>query len=334
MSQISVVVPVYNVEKFIERCINSILNQIFQDYDLILVDDGSTDTSGVLCDKYADIDNRIHVIHQLNGGLSFARNVGIGWALRYSNSEWITFVDSDDWIHPEFLSQLYYGTQKYNVGISVCCHKIVKEYECIDYSNNTDVELISVEDFYSMYKSNINIITAWGKLYHKEYFEDIRYPVGKINEDIFTTHKVLVKSEKIALVNSELYYYFMSSDSIMRRKWNCKRFDEIEGYEELITYMDKNNYPIAKIRAVESYYWSLQRQIKEIKQSDDKEIKKYEKIIRDKLRKAIQEYKDVAAVSLKERTWILDAAYPRTMQIYWIIRAVINKIKKVFLHML
>ena len=107
MSKISIIVPVYNVESYLARCINSILAQTFQDFDLILVDDGSPDRSGHICDEYAAHESRIHVIHQKNGGLSVARNTGIEWAFEKSNSRWISFIDSDDWIHPKYLEVLY-----------------------------------------------------------------------------------------------------------------------------------------------------------------------------------------------------------------------------------
>ena len=106
MPKISVIVPVYKVEKYLRRCIDSILNQTFNDFDLILVDDGSPDSCGDICEKYEKTDNRITVIHRENGGLSAARNSGIKWALKNSDSEWITFVDSDDWLHPDYLKIL------------------------------------------------------------------------------------------------------------------------------------------------------------------------------------------------------------------------------------
>ena len=120
MKIISVIVPVYKVEKFIHRCIYSILAQTFKDFELILVDDGSPDNCGKICDEYALKDNRIHVIHKENGGLSDARNAGIDWAFANSNSEWITFIDSDDWIHPKYLEALYNAVKKSGCEISIC----------------------------------------------------------------------------------------------------------------------------------------------------------------------------------------------------------------------
>ena len=107
MPVISVIVPVYNVEKYLHRCVDSILAQTFTDFELILVDDGSPDNCGKICDEYAEKDSRIHVIHKVNGGLSDARNAGLDWAFANSNSEWVTFIDSDDWVDKYYLEYLY-----------------------------------------------------------------------------------------------------------------------------------------------------------------------------------------------------------------------------------
>jgi len=120
MANISVIVPVYKVEAFLSRCVESILAQTYRDFELILVDDGSPDGCGVLCDGYARRDSRVHVIHQENGGLSAARNTGIDWVFANSVSRWIAFVDSDDWVHPDFLKVLYETAEKTACKLSVC----------------------------------------------------------------------------------------------------------------------------------------------------------------------------------------------------------------------
>ena len=117
---ISVIVPVYKVEKYIHRCVDSILTQTFTDFELILVDDGSPDNCGIICDEYALKDNRIHVIHKENGGLSDARNAGIDWAFENSNSEWLTFIDSDDWVHPKYFEAMVRAAQIYRTEIAIC----------------------------------------------------------------------------------------------------------------------------------------------------------------------------------------------------------------------
>ena len=120
MAAISVIVPIYKVEAFLHRCVDSILAQTFADFDLVLVDDGSPDSCGDICEEYARKDGRIHVIHQKNGGLSAARNTGIDWAQANSGSQWLAFVDSDDWVHPDFLLRLYTMVQETGCLLSAC----------------------------------------------------------------------------------------------------------------------------------------------------------------------------------------------------------------------
>ena len=122
MSIISVIIPIYNNEKYIQRCLDSILKQTFFNYDLILVDDGSSDNSGSICEEYAQKDKRIQVIHQENNGLSAARNSGLEWMYANSKCEWVSFVDSDDWIHPRYLEALLHAVNSKNVKISACSH--------------------------------------------------------------------------------------------------------------------------------------------------------------------------------------------------------------------
>lgn len=127
MAKISIIVPVYKVENYIRRCVDSILAQTFTDFELILVDDGSPDNCGKICEEYAKKDERIVVIHKENGGLSDARNAGIDWSLKTSNSRWITFIDSDDWIHPNYLEFLYRAAKNTNCKISICGYNEIRE---------------------------------------------------------------------------------------------------------------------------------------------------------------------------------------------------------------
>ena len=128
MAEISVIVPVYKVEPYLRRCVDSILAQTFSDIEVILVDDGSPDGCPAICDEYARLDKRVKVIHQKNGGLSAARNAGLDWVFANSDSQWISFVDSDDWVHPQFLEYLYRAIVDYNVKISVCSAKKADKY--------------------------------------------------------------------------------------------------------------------------------------------------------------------------------------------------------------
>ena len=234
MPQISVIVPVYNVEPYLRRCVDSILAQTFADFELILVDDGSPDNCGAICDEYAEQDERIHVIHQPNGGLSAARNAGIDWAFANSESKWLAFVDSDDWVHPQYLELLYKAVTENGTLISACDFLRVNNEKPTTVQLNCDTELIDWETLLLEY--NVQAVVAWNKLYAKELFADMRYPVGKIHEDEFLTHKLLFHAQMIAYFSDKLYYYFQHRDSIMNQAFNLKRLDGLEALKEKVTF--------------------------------------------------------------------------------------------------
>lgn len=240
MPQVSVIVPIYNVEKYLNRCVDSILNQTFSDFELILVDDGSPDNCGKICDDYAKKDNRIHVIHQQNGGLSAARNAGIDWAFANSDSEWIAFVDSDDWIHPRYLEFLYKAVKNDKTKISICNY--VRESHHLE--NYHDVMFTSkimqgMELFES--KFNIQATVAWNKLYKKELFSDISFPNGRLHEDEFTTYKFLYLAGEISWIDKPLYYYYQNVEGIIHSKWSERRLDVYDAYEERVEFFKSEN---------------------------------------------------------------------------------------------
>ena len=239
MSNISVVIPVYNVESYINRCVDSLLDQSFTDFDLVLVDDGSLDNSGAICDEYEKKDKRICVIHKANGGLSDARNVGIEWALTNSNSEWITFIDSDDWVHPDYLRYLYRAVCENDVELSVVKFMKVNEVP-VRHQEVYTCSLVPTEELFFFFFSNL--IVAWCKLFNKTEFQNIRFPVGKIHEDEFTTYKILFNHNRIAYIEAPLYYYYNNTQSIMNKEWKLSRLDAIEAHQKQLVFFGKNNY--------------------------------------------------------------------------------------------
>lgn len=240
MPAISVIVPVYKVEPYLRRCVDSILGQTFTDFELILVDDGSPDNCPAICDEYAAKDSRVHVIHQENGGLSSARNAGIDWAFANSDSQWLTFIDSDDWIHPQYLEILLFSAQSFNVEVSICGYADTTG-ACSSFDKPLlKPELWNVEDYYTNHYVNANI--ACCKLYKKACFANIRYPVGKIHEDEYTTYKILFNYNKIVVVDTVLYYYFRNACGITKSKWVNKRLDILDALEErLLFFQSRQN---------------------------------------------------------------------------------------------
>lgn len=240
MSEISIVVPVYNVERYLNRCISSILKQTFTDFELILIDDGSKDYSASICDEYKEKDSRIKVIHQENAGLSAARNKGI----EVSNGKYITFIDSDDFIHPNMLEVLYINIVNFDADIAMCDHHRVYENKEVprEFCENNITLYTNLEAVRKIVeKSEERMIVAWGKLYKQNLFSDIRYPVGKYHEDEFVTYKLLYKSDRIASTDAKLYYYLQRSNSITGSTYNIKRLEKLEALNEAIEFFQSEN---------------------------------------------------------------------------------------------
>lgn len=239
MNKISIIVPVYNVEKYLDKCITSILEQSYADFELILINDGSTDRSGIICDEYKKSDSRVIVIHQENKGLAAARNTGI----EKSRGKFITFIDSDDYIHFDMIKVLYSNIIKYKGDISICKYHMVydenKNNE-INYKNNTK-QLSNIEAVKLIVeKSQANMIVACCKLYDKNLFNNIRYPIGKCHEDEFITYKLLYESNTIVVSDAKLYYYLQRTNSITGKKFSIKRLDKLEALQQAITYFEDN----------------------------------------------------------------------------------------------
>ena len=236
---ISVIIPVYQVAPYIKRCIESVINQTYQNLEIILVDDGSTDGSGELCDRYAKRDNRIKAVHQENKGLSEARNRGLDIA----EGDYLGFIDSDDWVDLKFIEAMYEAAVSYNCEIVQCGHIEVvadEEYE----SDTIGKAVIYSKEEYS--KAAYTLLgwkcsVAWNKLYKKQLFSGIRYPVGKLHEDEFTTYKVIWNARKIAVLNTRLYFYRQRKDSIMGRAYSARRLDAREAYKERAEFYKSRN---------------------------------------------------------------------------------------------
>lgn len=228
---ISIVVPVYKVEGYLEECVDSILHQTYSNFELILVDDGSPDKCGEICDNYARIDKRVIVIHKANGGLSDARNAGINIA----KGKYITFVDSDDYISNEYLSVLYQAASESDAEIVQGAES--QQPETLDQIKDFHkVELSSEQALKNMFLFDIVQVMAWGKLYRSSLFHEIRYPKGKVNEDNFTTYKLIAKANKVVCLPRIIYYYRINPTGIMNKKFNESRFDILQTPEEIKKY--------------------------------------------------------------------------------------------------
>lgn len=315
MSLISVIVPVYKVEKYIHRCVNSILNQSFKDFELILVDDGSPDNCGKICDEYAKKDKCITVIHKVNGGSSDAKNVGIDYAFN-TESEWIAFIDSDDWVHRDYLKNLLDAAIENKIDISACRYvNITDERDFTIKNDNFDVLLRDIDEFYV--NDNIIAIVPWGKLYKKKLWQDIRYPFGKICEDEFTTHKLLFQNSKVAYVDKIMYYYYQNPEGVMGSAWTPKRLDALDAFESRISFFKDNGFE-------KVYQWNINtlvmlyygNYIKILNNKDIQNKKKYLNNIKKRFLKIFYQYKNESFIDQDKLEFVLNAFYPLRCKIY------------------
>lgn len=241
--KISVIVPVYKVEPYLCRCIDSILVQTHRNFELILVDDGSPDNCGTICDEYAERDSRIVVIHQENGGLSAARNAGIDWVFTNSDSQWLTFVDSDDCIRPQMLDHLYQAVSDSGALLSISKPHFFSDCPTVENTTFDNVEFQNMsgrEICKLLYTTwNIDYVTVWGKLYHRDLFLQARFPIGKIHEDQNLIPRIVYSSNQVALVSNRYYCYLQCrSDSITYEDFSVRRFDEVDGVNACIRFYE------------------------------------------------------------------------------------------------
>lgn len=311
MPEISVIVPVYKVEPFIHRCVDSILRQSFADFQLILVDDGSPDSCGDICETYGAQDSRIHVIHQKNGGLSAARNTGIDYVMAHSTSQWLAFVDSDDWIHPDFLKTLHSIALQTRSKISACGF-FRTEGEAFPENQDYSVLSLNADDYYCGQIHGGVTAVAWNKLYHRSLFEELRYPVGKLHEDEFTTYLAVYQAGKIGVTSAALYAYYQNPEGIMRSQWNPRRMHVLEAFEQQIAFAKAQGNDRFFRKIAEQYLYSIYEHLNQA-QPD------YRKELQSKLRKALRLCKESGCFQEKrDLRWAYEAAYP-SKPFWWLL---------------
>lgn len=250
---ISVIIPVYNVEKYLPECMSSVCGQSYKNLEILLIDDGSTDESGRICDQWREKDSRIKVIHQENRGLSAARNAG----LEVCRGEYITFVDSDDCIKNRFIQCGYEISRQYQADI-VCfgfrSFTDAKELDGKRRSGRKKIKVLNREEAMKawLYKKYYNV-AAWGKLYRKEMLEKIFFPEGKLHEDVGCTWKCFLKAGCVACSNEEMYGYRVRKGSIKNSDFKRQRLDYLTFTEEIMDVMDQK-YPEYKNASVSRHF--------------------------------------------------------------------------------
>lgn len=328
MAKISVIVPVYKVEKYLSRCVDSILAQTYRDFELILVDDGSPDCCGEMCEEYAKRDSRIIVLHRENGGLSAARNTGIDWVFANSDSEYLNFIDSDDWIHPQYLELLLQAAEQQHVPVSICGFERPKspEQQVMGVIVDCIPEIMNAETLLVDHVWNFNY--AWGKLYRKEYFQNIRYPEGKNFEDTFTTYKVLFAGKQVALIDKPLYFYFKNEEGITRSPWTAKELVVFEAMKEQLAFYRENGYERALEKEEQLYVNHFAYQICRIRENkvDLKQNMPYLHQLRREMMKLVHRNPD--KFGYRKMPQCYEAAYPNVMKIYHAVGAFVHRLLK------
>lgn len=273
---ISVIVPVYNVEKYLDRCVKSILSQSFSDFELLLVDDGSPDRCGELCDEYAKGDSRIKAFHKRNGGLSDARNFGIEKAL----GEYLMFVDSDDYIHEQMLETLHRLITENDADLAVCSAMDVFEgKEVTQVREIREFTLNKTESYKYMLRGD-GLPSACNKLYKRQTVGEVRFPVGKLYEDGFFTPQILKRVEKTAVTSRPMYYYFRRADSITTKPFRKGDLDVIEAYDICVRQVRElcpEALPFAEFRYRNAYFNVLDKMLM---RDDCKSIPEYKTTVK------------------------------------------------------
>lgn len=314
-SKISVIIPVYNVEAYVEKCIRSVMGQTYENLEIWLIDDGSTDKSGEICEKCAGEDSRIRVLHKENGGLSDARNAGIDRAA----GDFITFIDSDDYIDRTYVEQLLRLIAKTGADIAVCNFKEVleagdlkpensevenlkPEIEASEGKNTEKYKLLTRQEALEQYFGELpeQVTVAWGKLYPIGYFKKIRFPKGKLHEDEFTTYRLLYRAQQIVYTEQKLYCYLQRSDGITGSRFKLRNLDAIEAFEERMEFLKKEGletlYKKTLVRTMDYYkkdYFLLKMYYPEEKERAAELKKKFAKTYRSN--------KKILPISLKKR---------------------------------
>jgi len=289
MSQIGIVVPVYNTQAILPRCVDSILAQTFSDFQLVLVNDGSRDDSGKICDSYAERDSRIHVIHQKNAGVGAARNAGLDWLFENSQCQWICFVDSDDWIHPAMLQALIDAARHFGTQISACGYLETETEPLPEPPGDLTPQLWNIAAFYQ--EQYILATVPWGKLYARSCFASARYPVGTYFDDEYVTYRLLFAQETIPVVTAQLYAYYCNPEGLTKRSWNPRRLEVWDAYEQQIAFFRQRDDDVMMKHRYRAYLENCCHQYNSAVESSNaaelkKEIRRIKKRTRSLIRRA------------------------------------------------
>jgi len=312
---LSIIIPAYNVENYLDECLESVTAQSYGNMEIIIVDDGSVDGTGGICDRWANQDKRIRVIHQKNGGMSAARNTGI----KAASGGLFAFVDSDDVTDPRMYDKLYETMKETQCPLVCCREKRAEQFESIYLTEEkaAGVTLYTAEDAYrDMLLDRRCFSVVWNKLYRKELIDGVPFPDKKYHEDEFWIYQVLARAERIAVLDAVYYGYRQRPNSIMSQKYSLKRLDLLEARAQRLDFWIKAfpglvsagrcDYRFECIRALQLCYLHLEGESRKLGE---------EKILSMKKRHTLR-YRDYSGLPLGRRVWCVLS----TLSLKWTAR--------------
>ena len=326
MPIISVIVPIYNTEAHLDRCVQSILAQTMEDFELILIDDGSPDRCGEMCDAYTKQDSRIKIIHQENAGQAAARNR----ALDIAQGEFIAFVDSDDYIHPQMFEILLNNARKWGAAISVgCCQMVSNSIVPTPITALTTAHRATGVEFLRHCLLNSVDKKPWilcDKIFHHSCFQTIRMPEGRIYEDNSVVYRLLYEADVVADCNHILYYYYQNPDSTMNQGFKLKHLDWLKVLEEMIPYFEEKRDQILVDKLNKSYLFALTDLYQKVRTHLHEPATLAD--LKGKLEKQFAQEKKKYPITIQTHPNVLEILHPCYAKCYWTVQGIWARFNK------
>lgn len=325
MPAITIITPVYKAEAFLDRCVESILAQTMENFELILIDDGSPDRCGEMCDTYAKRDSRIRVIHQANAGQAAARNR----ALDIACGEYFAFADSDDYVHPRAFEILLENAKKHHAQVSVCSYQAVtglvehptlsnipsQSWKGTDFLRHCLVDSVDKKPW-----------VLWDKIFHRDCFKTIRFPEGRIYEDNAVVYRMLYEAETIADCDAKLYYYFFNESSTVNQSFKLKHLDWLKVLEEMILYFEEKRDQILIDKLNKSYLFALTDLYQKVKTHLNEPAALFE--LKAKLEKQYAQEKEKYPITIKTHPNVMEILRPTYAKCYWSVQGILSHFRK------
>lgn len=321
----SIIVPVFKAEAYLDRCVNSILSQTMEDFELILVDDGSPDRCGEMCDAFARADSRIRVLHQTNAGQAVARNR----ALDLARGEFFAFVDSDDYIHPQMLEVLLSNARKHSALISVGCCKIVHDHSPCTAITRKDETSYTGPEFLRHCLLNSVDKKPWilcDKIFHRSCFDRVRMPEGRIYEDNSVVYKLLYEARCVVDCSAVLYYYYQNENSTMNQSFRLKHLDWLKVLEEMVPYFEEKKDTVLIDKMNRSYLFALTDLYQKVKQHLNEPSVLAE--LKVKLKGQYLQEKKRYPITIKTHPHVMEILYPGYAKCYWTVQGILSRFHK------